>query len=116
MKSFPDSNPSNYYCAREIAMKPLITGKANTGESRLAVYFKNMSISNKLSAGFGALLLIIVMLVGFIEVKLNSQAKIRHTGKPMTKTCNNNVNTVSGKPKAGTARSAICINGHVETA
>jgi hypothetical protein len=41
------------------------------------------------------------------EVKLYNQAKIKETGKPTRKTCNNTVITESGNPKAGTAKSAI---------
>ncbi len=43
----------------------------------LSVFFNNLPISKKLTAGFGVVLLILVMLVGFIEIKLISQDKLQ---------------------------------------
>ena len=48
-----------------------------------------------------------------LEVKLYNQAKIKETGKPTRKTCNNVVITESGSPKAGTAKGAKGLSNKI---
>lgn len=51
-----------------------------------------------------------------VEVKLYNHAKTSDIGKPKRNSFNNKVITESGRPSAGTARSAICISGQADTA